>query len=378
MNRFLYKIQQVTKKKFILYSALFIFSFTSVLFTFYNYSLYDKPIVKVTQTNLINVENETDSYNNKDTISTQKLVAQLKNGPHKDQFIHLTNTYSISKAYDQAYTVGNDLFVKIDKETLNNKTLSGDILNVKRDKYTIIVAWIFTFALLFVGKRQGFLAILSLLVNIILLTIAIEINVQTNFHLLILSGILALLFTIISLLIVNGRNEKSYAAIIATILGTVTSLAITLMVIQLTSSRGLHYEEMQFLTRPYKLVFIAGLFIGSLGAVMDVAITMSSSIFEIQKRNPTISMKALKASAIDVGRDIMGTMTSILFFAYISGSIPMLILYFKNGNTLGFTLSMNLSLELARAISGGIGIVLTIPIGLYISIYFLKRKQAKL
>ena len=73
----------------------------------------------------------------------------------------------------------------------------------------------------------------------------------------------------------------------------------------------------------------------------------------------------------------MGTMTSILFFAYISGTIPMLILYLKNGSPLAFTLSMNLSLELARALSGGLGIVLTIPIGLYISIFFVQRKKAK-
>ena len=46
-----------------------------------------------------------------------------------------------------------------------------------------------------------------------------------------------------------------------------------------TSERGLHYEEMQFVTSPYRMVFMAGLFIGALGAVMDVAITMSSSLF---------------------------------------------------------------------------------------------------
>src|SRR5699024_9584287 len=156
--------------------------------------------------------------------------------------------------------------------------------------------------------------------------------------------------------------------IIATLLGTFSSLLITFIVMTITSDNGLHYEEMQFLTRPYRLVFLAGLFIGSLGAVMDVAITMSSAIFELYEKNNHISIKALKTSAFDIGKDIMGTMTNILFFAYISGSMPMLILYLKNYSPLGFTLSMNLSLELARALAGGIGIVLTIPIGLYFSL----------
>ncbi len=135
---------------------------------------------------------------------------------------------------------------------------------------------------------------------------------------------------------------------------------------------------MQFLTRPYQMIFMAGLFVGSLGAVMDVAITMSASIFALYETNNAISVKALKASGLDIGKDIMGTMTNILFFAYISGSIPMLILYLKNASPLGFSVSMNLSLELARALAGGIGIVLAIPIGLYISIYFVQRKRRSL
>ena len=150
----------------------------------------------------------------------------------------------------------------------------------------------------------------------------------------------------------------------------------TYFVLWLTSEKGLRYEELQFITRPYKLVFLAGLFLGSLGAVMDVAITMSSSIFGLYEKNNNISVKALIKSGREIGKDIMGTMTNILLFAYISGTIPMLILYFKNTSPLGFTLSMNLSLELARALAGGIGIVLTIPIGLYISIFFVNRKRA--
>ena len=110
---------------------------------------------------------------------------------------------------------------------------------------------------------------------------------------------------------------------------------------------------------------------------MDVAITMSSSLFALYERDQKISVKSLRKSGIDIGKDIMGTITSILFFAYISGSIPMLILYLKNASPVGFALSMNLSLELARALAGGIGIVLTIPIGLYTAIFFIERKRAR-
>lgn len=240
-----------------------------------------------------------------------------------------------------------------------------------------MITWVFIFSLLFVGKRQGLFSLFSLVINAIILSIALDVYVNTSEKsLLIICSISVIIFTIISLILVSGRNEKTYAAIIATLLGTFLSLAITYFVLWVTSEKGLRYEELQFITRPYKLVFLAGLFLGSLGAVMDVAITMSSSIIGLYEKNNNISVKALITSGREIGKDIMGTMTNILLFAYISGTIPMLILYFKNASPLGFTLSMNLSLELARALAGGIGIVLTIPIGLYITIFFVNRKRA--
>ena len=216
-------------------------------------------------------------------------------------------------------------------------------------------------------------------VNAVLLSFALDVYVNTSdISLLWICSISVILFTVISLLLVNGFNEKTYAAIVATLLGTFISLLIAYLVIWITSENGLRYEEMRFLTSPYEMVFMAGLFIGSLGAVMDVAITMSSSIFGLYEKDNNISIKALKNSGLEIGKDIMGTMTNILFFAYISGSIPMLILYLKNASPLSFTLSMNLSLELARALAGGIGIVLAIPIGLYTSIFFINRKKARI
>lgn len=365
------------KKTIVCYCVLIICCIASIVFVYNNHGYFDRTIVKVVQTKVESTEEEIDAYENKDKLFIQQITAEVKNGAEKGQMIQFTNTYSLSKAYDQAYKIGDELFVTIDKKTESGDNLTGDIQDVKRDKYILIAFWLFLFVLFAVGKKQGLFAVASLVVNVVLLTCAIEIYVQTGMSLLLLSGLLAVLFTVLSLLFVNGRNEKTYAAIVATLLGTAASLTSTILVMRLTLENGLRYEEMQFLTRPYKLVFIAGLFIGSLGAVMDVAITMSSSIFELWEKNNGISTKALKTSGLDIGKDITGTMTSILFFAYISGSIPMLILYLKNASPLGFTLSINLSLELARALAGGIGIVLTIPIGLYISIFFVNRVNQK-
>ncbi|MBS4203071.1 YibE/F family protein [Bacillus sp. FJAT-49754] len=378
LNVIVNKIKQMTFKQILFYIIITLCFASSVLFVNHNYSFYDRPIAEVIKTDLEDTNQITDIFNNKDQLFTQRIIAKLKNGEKKGELIYLINEYSSSGAYDQEYHVGNELFVSINKNTEKNTDLTGSIKEVKRDKYILIIALIFIFTLLFVGKKQGLFSIISLAVNAALLSYALDVYVNnSDINLLLICSISAVLFTVISLLLINGFNEKTYAAIGATLLGTFISLLIAYLVIWVTSENGLRYEEMQYLTRPYKIVFIAGLFLGSLGGVMDVAITMSSSIFGLYEKNINISVKALKTSGMDIGKDIMGTMTNILFFVYISGSIPMLILYLNNGSPLAFTLSMNISLELARALAGGIGIVLTIPISLYTSIFFVNRKRAR-
>lgn len=361
-------------KKIWVYAILILCFVASVIFVNHNHSFYQKPVAEVMEATLV----DTTPINDIDSLFTQQLIAKLKNGPEKGQLIHIKNEYSTSGAYDQAYQPGNELFVSIDPSKEENGELSGTILDVKRDKYMLIVAWVFIFTLLIVGKKQGLFSIISLAVNAALLSYALDVYVNHfGVSLLVICSISAVLFTVISLVLINGLNEKTYAAIVATLLGTFLSLFIAYIALWATSENGLRYEEMQFLTRPYQEVFMAGLFLGSLGGVMDIAITMSSSIFGLYEKNHKISLKALQQSGLEIGKDIMGTMTNILFFVYISGSIPMIILYLNNGVPLSYTLPMNLSLELARALAGGIGIVLAIPISLYASIFFVTRKKAK-
>ncbi|WP_114353569.1 YibE/F family protein [Saliterribacillus persicus] len=365
--------------KHILFYALILFSFVaSLVFVHNNYSYYERPIVEVTKVDLESKNKIIDLWNNEDFQFTQSLIAEVKNGKEKGENVHLENDYSLSKGYDHEFQVGDELFITFDADMEGNEGLTGTILDVKRDKYLLIVSWIFIFILLIVGKKQGLFSIVSLVINALLLSYALDIYVNNaEISLLLICSISVILFTVISLVLVNGWNEKTHAAIIATLLGVFITLFISYLALRVTSGEGLRYEELQFITRPYEVVFLAGLFLGSLGAVMDVAITMSSSIFGLYEKNNNISIKAIIKSGMEIGKDIMGTMTNILLFAYVSGSIPILMLYFKNAYPFGETLTMNLSLELARALAGGIGVVLTIPLGLYTTIFFVKRKRAK-
>ena len=141
--------------------------------------------------------------------------------------------------------------------------------------------------------------------------------------------IVVTLATIITLLLVTGLKLRSWITIASTLLGTLLSIGITALVIRLTDGAGIKYETMSFLTLPPKEVFLASVLIGSLGAVMDVAITLSSGMYEIYQRTPDISLQRLAVAGRRIGQDIMGTMTNILLFSYLSGSLPMLLIYLK-------------------------------------------------
>lgn len=360
-------------KTYTMWLILLLLSSISIYFMFHNHAFYQHDIGKVIDAQTIHKEAIVDQYENADTLYTQKVTLSLKNGHYKGQNVTVVNEYSTSQANDFQFKKGTELFLTVAQK---DATLNATIDGVKRDKYLMIMAWMLIFMLIAVGKKQGFFSMITLCINAVILSYALDIYIaKDSISLLLVCTVCIVIFTILSLFIVNGVNKKTAAAIIATFLGTAVSLAITLLVLKLTNEQGLHYEELQFLTRPYQTVFIAGLFLGALGAVMDVSITMSSSLVSLYEENPDISIKALIQSGFEIGKDIMGTMTNILFFAYISGSIPILILYFKNAGTFGYTLSINLSLEIVRALAGGIGIVITIPIGLYVTMLFILKSK---
>lgn len=345
----------------------------ALMVTNHNYSLYKKPIAEVVKTNVVEKNKSADLNHNKDTVYSQEIFAEIMNGKYKGRLIHLENTYSYSGAYDQKYTVGTDLFVSLEKNSQH--ALNGTIEGVKRDTQVTAVAGLFILILLAIGKKQGLYSIISLFINIVLLIGALNVYLALgNVSLLAVCIVAVVLFTIISLLLVSGNQEKTHVAIISTLIGTFVSLLIAYIVMQLTDSNGLHYEGMEFVTIPPQKIFMSEVLIGSLGAVMDVAITITSSVYELYEKNKEIAHKDLLKSGKEIGGDIMGAMTNILFFSYLSGTIPMVLLYLKNGSPLGYTFSMNFSLELIRALTGSIGIVLTIPITLYLSILFIFRK----
>lgn len=343
------------------------------IFTFFNDKFYNMPIGKITNVHPIHTEKITDEQHNKDIKYKEKLTLEILNGKFKGQTATIDHQYVKSQADSELFSKNDKVLLHISK-----KPSDANIIEKKRDGLVVAITGIFLLTVLIVGKKVGLQSILSLIINTIAVIGAIYIHNQNGqINLFLLMTIAIIVSTTLTLLLVTGWHMRTLVTIVSTLIGTFLCVGITELVIKMTGGNGIKYETMTFLTLPPKDVFLASVLIGTLGAIMDVAITISSGMYEILQRTPNITMGRWALAGRHIGQDIMGTMTNILLFSYLSGSLPMFLIYLKNANTITYTISMNWSLEVARAMTGGIGIVLTIPITIALMEVLLKLRGAK-
>ncbi|PIY78748.1 MAG: YibE/F family protein, partial [Parcubacteria group bacterium CG_4_10_14_0_8_um_filter_35_7] len=120
----------------------------------------------------------------------------------------------------------------------------------------------------------------------------------------------------------------------------------------------------------------ASIIIGALGAVMDIGMSISSSVTEVKKTYPYARMQELIKSGLTVGRDVMGTMVNTLIFAYVGVSLPLLLLFTKYGGSyLKFLNFEFVAEEVVRSIAGSIGLVAAIPLTAIIAGYLEGAKR---
>ena len=127
-----------------------------------------------------------------------------------------------------------------------------------------------------------------------------------------------------------------------------------------------------------KELISAGIILGSMGAVMDVAMSISSSLTELKEKNPNLLPKEIFTSGINIGRDIVGTMINTLILAYIGSSLFDILIISIHINELPVARLFNfefIAVEILKSFSGSIGILVAIPITAYLSSYIGAEKN---
>lgn len=363
---------RLSKKLLIILAFIIIIFSVSYLFLSKNEGFYDKTIAKI-----ISVDEKYSTAHGisgeTEQIKDQKIKAVIVNGIHKGQEIELQNKTSFSQVNDLDLKINDEVFVTL-KEDANKNIVSSQINDFKRDKYIGYTIMLFAALILLIGGYKGFRSLCSVVINICIFLVLVQLFLY-GFNFTIGSIVASILFIILSITIVCGRNKKAFSAIVSTMICTIIAMLISLLVIKLNNWNGIHFEEMEFLTHAPENIFLVEILIGTLGGIMDISISIASFVKERYDIKPNIETKELIKSGFELGKDIMGTMANTLLFAYISGSIPIILLLFRNNYPISYIININMSLEFIRAITGSIGVVLSIPISIYISVFLIRNNK---
>lgn len=357
------------------YSLLSVGLITLLLFALYqsfHYSNYALSIGKVTDIETIRQVETTDQHGNQDTLTTQRLSILLLSGEHKEQCLTLINHYDHSQISTQRYHIGNVLFMDINDTDFTQSS----IIETKRDSFLIMFILLTVLLILFVANYHGMILLIVFAINMSVLIGLLMWYKEANSSLLLIASLLLTpIFIAVSLLLFSGWSVKTRIAMTASLITTYSTFIIGAVVITLLNHKGLHYESMELITRPGPIIFFTSLLMGSLGAIMDVSMTISTALTEVVTNKPDVTTLELKQSATRIGQEVMGPMINIMFFSYLSGSIPLMLIFLSNQMALTYTFSLSISLELARALVSSIGIVLTIPITTFMTTYFYKGRE---
>ncbi len=244
---------------------------------------------------------------------------------------------------------------------------------------------LFCGAVILFGRLKGLNTLLGLGVTCLFVFLVFVPSILAGQNIYVWSILTCLYSIVTTLLIVNGYDRKSYIAAAGCFGGVLIAGLLTAAMNAIMNITGLVDEQAMYLndlagglTIDLRAVIFAAIIIGATGAVMDVAISIASSLYELndQLENPTF--RTLLRSGFTIGRDMMGTMANTLVLAYIGSSLAtvVLIVAYNASLTSIFNKEM-IVVEVEQALVGSFGILSAIPLTSLLAAWFypLGRKK---
>ena len=334
-----------------------------LLFVSHDYFLYDRPVGRIMELQ--------ETYEGNHTW-TQQLSVLIKSSNEKGKVITIESRYGYGEVATEKYRIGDEVFLSSAKaEGIGHPSIVG----IKRDGYVAALGALTVFLLLAIYRRRGLLSLLSLIINITVFCTGIK-AYQNGSDLLTICLILALLFSVITMLLINGCNKQSFAAIVSTLLTLLAAMGILYAAVRFGGE--VDYANLDYIAGDFELekMFFASNLIAGLGAIMDIAISITATVNELVLKKPDITYGQLLKSGRNVGYDIMGTMINVLLFTYCCGLIPQFLIKMKNEVSVFTIVSLHIPFEICRFLMGGISILLAIPVSLVIACAFYGNRRA--
>lgn len=302
-------------------------------------------------------------------IGYQKVKLKILSGNLKGNI--LDGTSFAGYLYGADCTIGMKVIASISEYDGN---ASVSVYSYDRSNIIYVFVGLFLLMLWIIGGKKGFKSAIGLMFTFICIIYLFLPMLYRGYSPFLSAVVVIILITIVS-----------FSAMIGTITGVIISGVCAAgfgNIAKISGYNVAEVEELVFISNNTNLkvggILFAAILIASLGAVMDVSMSIASAMTEIYSHNNNIGKKDLFKSGINVGRDMMGTMSNTLILAFTGGSINTLILNYAYALKYNQVINMyQIGIEIMQGVSGSIAIILSVPLVSIISSYLLTFERKK-
>ena len=324
----------------------------------------------------------TEEKGHEEKLKRQNLRLRGLAGAYKNKEFEinlLDDQNSLNKA---VYKVWDEVLVMRSADSQGNgEFFITDFIRTK------VLFWLFiAFAasVLLVGRLKGLRSLISLVLTFLVLIKFIIPRILGGADPVLITVIGSIAILAIIIYLTEGLNIKSHITALSIFLSLLFTVYLSWLLIHLANLSGLSNEEAGFIvnlgakTLNLQGILLAGIIIGTLGALDDIIISQVATVEELNRANPRQSRTEILKKALNVGVSHISAMSNTLFLAYAGASLPLLILFVSGQSAFAsWDAAINnemLATEIIRALAGTIGIVLSVPLATIISVWWFKEK----
>lgn len=297
-------------------------------------------------------------------IGDQLVQLQLLSGDHTGETVEATS--SSAYLYGVHCTVGMKVIAIVSE---SNGELVTSVYGYNRAPALYAIVALFLLSILVIGGKRGLYSVISLVFTFISILWFFMPAIYRGWSPILAAIVVVVLTTLVTMYLVGGFTAKATAAVLGTILGVLAAGVLAWIFGKITHVTGYNVSDIENLIyvqeqtgiRVGELLF-AGILIAALGAVMDVSMSISSTLQELHEQNPTMTARQLCRSGMTVGRDMMGTMSNTLILAFAGGSINTIVMFYAyDYEYLQLINLFDMAIEIIQGISASMGVILTVP-----------------
>ncbi len=308
----------------------------------------------------------------------QRCTLEVMDGMFKGRTVEGVNMLNGSLEQDKLFVPGDKALVVISYD--GDEVLSVTMTDHDRSTGELLLAALFILLLVAFAGRTGLRAVLSFVVTVLCLWKILVPLYLKGYNPIWVGLLVTLLLTVLIIALVYGFDRRCLAAVSGSFLGVLVTCVLGLVFTDLFKIHGavMAYSESLLYSGYQDLsltqIFMAAIFIGASGAIMDLSVDITSAVYEVVEKRPDLSWREAARSGMNVGRSAMGTMTTTLLFAYSGGYIALLMVFMAQGTPVEHILNYKyVASELIHTVVGSIGLVTVAPFTAFCAGFLLTR-----